>query len=152
MKKLLLLIGALFTVVIATGCGKNNTRFLVCTGNKRGNNMSAQGEYRYTFKNDKLSTLIFVATFKDITVDDLDSVWDSFKAQFNEQNYPTEEAGYKRTTKADDKNHVFTVTIDVDYDKINKETMQKFNVDESYLNKSYDEVKKLATQENYTCK
>ena len=50
MKKLLLLIGALFTVVIATGCGKNNTRFLVCTGNKRGNNMSAQGEYRYTFK------------------------------------------------------------------------------------------------------
>ena len=152
MKKLLLLIGALFTVVIVTGCGKNNTKVLVCNGNKRENNMSAQGEYRYTFKNDKLSSLKFVATFKDITVDDLDSVWDSFKAQFNEQNYPTEVSGYKRTTKADDKKHTFTVTLNIDFEKISKETMQKFEIDEELVNKTYDEVKKQAIEDSFTCK
>ena len=41
MKKLLLLIGTLFTVVIATGCGKNNTKVLVCNGNKRLSNYSS---------------------------------------------------------------------------------------------------------------
>ena len=114
--------------------------------------MSAQGEYRYTFKNDKLISLIFVATFKDITVDDLDSVWDSFKAQFNEQNYPTEVIGYKRITKADDKNHTFTVTLNIDFEKISKETMQKFEIGEDLVNKTYDEVKKQAIEDSFTCK
>ena len=152
MKKFVFIFTFVCILGFLTGCGNNKMKTLVCTSTNRGNNMTAEAEARYTFEDDKLKKFSAVVDFKDITVDNLDSVWDSFKAQFNEQNYPTEEEGYKRTTKADDKNHVFTVTIDVNFDKINKETMQKFNVDDSYLNKSYDEVKKLATQENLTCK
>ena len=152
MKKYVFIVVFVCILGLLTGCGKNNTKTLVCTSTNQGNNMNAQAEAKYTFIDDKLKKFSAVVDFKDITVDNLDSVWDSFKAQFNEQNYPTEEAGYKRTTKADDKNHVFTVTIDVDYDKITKETIKKFDVDDSYVNKSYDEVKKLATQENFICK
>ena len=133
MKKFVFIFTFVCILGFLTGCGNNKMKTLVCTSTNRGNNMTAEAEARYTFEDDKLKKFSAVVDFKDITVDNLDSVWDSFKAQFNEQNYPTEEAGYKRT-------------------KINKETMQKFNVDDSYLNKSYDEVKKLATQENFTCK
>ena len=34
--------------------------------------------------------------FKDITVNNLSSVWSTFKTQFNEQNKPVEELGFKR--------------------------------------------------------
>ena len=152
MKKYVFIVLSVCILGVLTGCGKSDSKTLVCTTSNRGNNMTAQAEAKYTFKDDKLKAFSAVVEFKDITVDNIDSVWDAFKAQFNEQNYPTEESGYKRTTKADDKNHVFTVTIDVDFDKISKETMQKFDVDDSYLDKSYDEVKKLASQDNSTCK
>lgn len=152
MKKFLFLAIFLFTIVFVSGCGNKNIKTLKCTGTNRGNNMSAQGEFTYTFKNDKLVKLNAVATFRDITVDNLESVWDSFKAQFNEQNYPTQEVGYKRTTKANDKDYTFTVTLDVDYEKISKETMKKFEIDEDSVNKTYEEIKKESLESNMTCK
>ena len=147
MKKILFLIIALFSVCILSGCGKNdNIKILKCSGVNKGNNMNAYGEVKYTFKDDKLSKAELTATFKDITIDDLSSQWDSIKTQFTEQNEPVEEVGYKRLVRSDDKNYTFTVLLEIDFEKISKETMEKYEVSYS-KDITYEEVKKDTEEE-----
>ena len=152
MKKISFLVIALFVVFVVSGCGNSNTKVLTCSGVNPGNNMNAAGNVEYTFKNDKLSKAKIEATFKDITIDNLSSVWDSFKTQFTEQNKPVEEVGFKRTVKSDDKNYTFSVILDIDYEKITKETMEKYGV-EDYRSKTYEEIKKETTADGiFSCK
>ncbi len=152
MKKISFLVIALFVVFVVSGCGNSNTKVLTCSGVNPGNNMNAAGNVEYTFKNDKLSKAKIEATFKDITIDNLSSVWDSFKTQFTEQNKPVEEVGFKRTVKSDDKNYTFSVILEIDYEKITKETMEKYGV-EDYRSKTYEEIKKETTADGiFSCK
>lgn len=152
MKKISFLVIALFVVFVVSGCGNSNTKVLTCSGVNPGNNMNAAGNVEYTFKNDKLSKAKIEATFKDITIDDLSSVWDSFKTQFTEQNKPVEEVGFKRTVKSDDKNYTFSVILEIDFEKITKETMEKYGV-EDYRSKTYEEIKKETTADGiFSCK
>lgn len=152
MKKTSFLVIALFVVFVVSGCGNSNTKVLTCSGVNPGNNMNAAGNVEYTFKNDKLSKAKIEATFKDITIDNLSSVWDSFKTQFTEQNKPVEEVGFKRTVKSDDKNYTFSVIIEIDYEKITKETMEKYSV-EDFRSKTYEEIKTGVTADGiFSCK
>ena len=152
MKKISFLVIALFVVFVVSGCGNSNTKVLTCSGVNPGNNMNAAGNVEYTFKNDKLSKAKIEATFKDITIDNLSSVWDSFKTQFTEQNKPVEEVGFKRTVKSDDKNYTFSVILEIDFEKITKETMEKYGV-EDYRSKTYEEIKKETTADGtFSCK
>ncbi len=152
MKKISFLVIALFVVFVVSGCGNSNTKVLTCSGVNPGNNMNAAGNVEYTFKNDKLSKAKIEATFKDITIDNLSSVWDSFKTQFTEQNKPVEEVGFKRTVKSDDKNYTFSVIIEIDYEKITKETMEKYSV-EDFRSKTYEEIKTGVTADGiFSCK
>lgn len=154
MRKMSFFIISLFVVFAVSGCGKSNTntKVLTCTGVTPGNNMNAASNVEYTFENDKLSKAKIEVVFKDITVDNLSYVWDTFKTQFTEQNTPVEEAGFKRTVKADDKNYTFSVIMEVDFEKISKETMEEYGV-EDYSTKTYDEIKKETTSdETMTCK
>lgn len=152
MKKNSFLVIALFVVFVVSGCGNSNTKVLTCSGVNPGNNMNAAGNVEYTFKNDKLSKAKIEATFKDITIDNLSSVWDSFKTQFTEQNKPVEEVGFKRIVKSDDKNYTFSVIIEIDYEKITKETMEKYSV-EDFRSKTYEEIKTgVAADGIFSCK
>lgn len=152
MKKISFLVIALFVVFVVSGCGNSNTKVLTCSGVNPGNNMNAAGNVEYTFKNDKLSKAKIEATFKDITIDNLSSVWDSFKTQFTEQNKPVEEVGFKRMVKSDDKNYTFSVIIEIDYEKITKETMEKYSV-EDFRSKTYEEIKTGVTADGiFSCK
>ena len=152
MKKISFLVIALFVVFVVSGCGNSNTKVLTCSGVNPGNNMNAAGNVEYTFKNDKLSKAKIEATFKDITIDNLSSVWDSFKTQFTEQNKPVEEVGFKRTVKSDDKNYTFSVILEIDYEKITKETMEKYSV-EDFRSKTYEEIKTGVTADGiFSCK
>ena len=150
MKKFCYLISYLFVLFMVSGCG-NNTKVLTCTGMNLGNNMNAAATANFTFENNKLSKNKVEVVFKDITVDNLSSVWDTFKAQFTEQNKPVEVPGYKRSVKADDKNYTFSVIIEIDYNKISKETMDKYGV-QDYGLKTYDEIKEEAIGQKMTCK
>lgn len=154
MKKMSFFIISLFVVFAVSGCGNSNTntKVLTCSVVTTGNNMNAAGNVEYTFENDKLSKAKIEVVFKDITVDNLSSVWDTFKTQFTEQNKPVEESGFKRTVKADDKNYTFSVIMEVDFEKISKETMEEYGI-EDYRSKTYDEIKKEATSDgNMSCK
>ena len=152
MKKINFLILSLFVMFIVSGCGKSDTKVLTCSGVSPGNNMNAASSVKYTFENDKLTKVKADVEFKDITVDNLSSVWDTFKAQFTAQNEPVEEIGYKRIVKADDKNYTFTVTMEIDYEKITKDIMDKYGIEDSKT-KTYDEIKKSATKDGVmSCK
>lgn len=144
MKKNIFLIITLFVVCVTSGCGMNNTKLLTCSGVKSGNNMNALNNIEYTFENNKLSKTKVEVEFKDINVNNLPSVWDTFKTQFTEQNKPVEELGFKRTIKADDKNYTFTVIMEIDFEKISKEIMEKYGV-EDYTSKTYDEIESETT-------
>ena len=152
MKKSFLVVLAIFALFIITGCGNSNTKVLTCSGVTDGNNMNAASNIKYIFKNDKLSKTKVEVIFKDITVNNLSSVWSTFKTQFTEQNKPVEEKGFKRTVKSDDKNYTFSVIMEIDFEKISRETREKYSI-EDYSSKTYDEIKKEASSElNFTCK
>ena len=144
MKKISFLIIALFIVFVVSGCGKSSTKVLTCSGVSPGNNMNAASNVEYIFENDKLTKAKIDVEFRDITVSNLSSVWSTFKTQFTEQNQPVEEIGFKRTVSADDKNYTFTVSMEIDFEKISKEVMDKYGV-EDYTTKTYDEIKKETT-------
>ena len=69
MKKYVFIILSVCILGVLTGCGKNNTKTLVCTSTNHGNNMNAKAEAKYTFKDDKLKKFSAVVNFKDITLD-----------------------------------------------------------------------------------
>ena len=151
-KKISFLIISLFAVFVISGCEKSSTKVLTCSGVNPGTNMNAAGNIQYTFENDKVSKAKMEVIFKDITVDNLSSVWDTFKTQFTEQNKPVEEKGFKRTVKADDKNYTFSVIMEIDFGKISKETMEKYDI-EDYTSKTYDEIIKDTTYDGVmSCK
>ena len=151
MKKTLLILIGLFLVVMVSGCSTEKT--LTCTSKTKGTNMNAYGKWELVFKNDKLTNTKLTATFKDITVADVDKYWDSYKKQFTEQNKPVKETGYKRYVKSNDKKHEFSVIIEVDYNKISKDTMKKYSIND-YKNKSYKKTKKeiLDADSSMVCK
>lgn len=152
MKKIVFLVIFLFIFFGISGCGTSDTKVLTCSGVTPGTNMNAAVNIKYTFKNNKVSKTKMEAVFKDITVDNLSDVWETFKVQFTEQNQPVEEIGFKRTVKADDKNYTFSVIIEADFEKISKETMEKYDI-EDYSSKTYEEVKKEAISDgNMSCK
>jgi len=139
-------------ILVISGCGKSDTKVLTCSGVSPGNNMNAASTVKYTFENDKLSKTKIEVTFKDITVDNLSSVWDTFKTQFTQQNEPVEEEGFIRTVKADDKNYTFSVIMEIDFEKISKETMTKYGI-EDYSSKTYEEIKEEIVSDGvFSCK
>jgi len=152
MKKIYFSIIFLFVILVISGCGKSDTKVLTCSGVSPGNNMNAASTVKYTFENDKLSKTKIEVTFKDITVDNLSSVWDTFKTQFTQQNEPVEEEGFIRTVKADDKNYTFSVIMEIDFEKISKETMTKYGI-EDYSSKTYEEIKEEIVSDGvFSCK
>lgn len=152
MRKVKILVLVLLIGLFITGCG-SSTKKLTCTNMNKGNNMNAYSTAEYTFNEDGSSLLKAKGTvdFKDIEVDDLESRWDDIVEQFTSQNEPVEEEGLKRTVSRDDKNFIFTVTIEIDYSKVSKETLQKYTT-EDFTNKTYDEIKELSESDGATCK
>ena len=151
MKKITYILIVFIMLITLSGC-KDKVETLTCTADTKGNNMNAASSVTYTFKNDKVSTAKIEAVFKDITVDNLDKLWPTFKNQFESQNMPVEEEGFKRTVKADDEKYTFTVLIDIDYNKISDETKKKYEV-EDFKAKSLKDIKKIATEDDgMTCK
>ena len=139
----------LFVVLFACACG--NTKVLECSITNPGTNMTAYANVKYTFKGDKLKSFHVKADFKDIEVENIDEYWDQVVEQFTGQNKPVKETGYVRKVSSDAKNHIFTITIDVDYDKITAESIKKYGV-EDWANKSYEEIKEAVIDENTVCK
>lgn len=141
MKKIVYLIVLMIMCITITGCGKDNTKKLECSVFNEGTNMNAYGDLTYYFKDDKLISAEFKVSFKDITIDNLDSMWDYLVKQFDEQNPKVDEVGYKKYSTVDNKKHEYYVTAEIDFEKISKETIEKYGIDDA-KGKSMEEIKK----------
>lgn len=150
MKKLGVVFTAILMVIFVSGCTK--TTKLTCEGVYPGTNMEAATKAVYYFEDNKLVKSNIDVTFQNITVDGLESVWESFKTQFTEQNEPTEVDGYKREVSYNDKKYTFTVSIDLDYAKLTDEVREEYGVAD-YQGKTLEEIKELVTADDVmTCK
>ena len=152
MKKTFCIITLFLFTFILTGCG--NTKELECIMKNTGTNMNVYGTIKYTFKDDKIVSQHSVIEFKDITVPDIDKVWNIYVKQFKNQNMPADETGYKRTIDVDDKNHIFKIILDVDYTKITNDVMNNYGIDVAEANVTYEEMKKsmLDNEDTISCK
>lgn len=155
MKKIVYLVAIMIACITITGCGKSDTKKMECTMVNEGNNMNAYGDMTYYFKDDKLTSAEFKVSFKDITIANLDSVWAQFVEQFDSQNPKVDEVGYKINTSSDDTKHEYYITMKIDFEKISKETIEKYGIDDA-KGKSMEEIKKDLMEENpdskVTCK
>ena len=159
MKKSKILIITLIILLIVSGCGKSKkiikedikTTFFTCSGVQKNDSSNADMNIKYTFENDKITKAKVEITFKDFNINNLPEVWSSIKEQITEQNKPVEDLGYKRTVKSDDEKYTYTIIIEIDYRKITKEIMKKYDVSD-FSDKTSKEVKKATVNENITCK
>lgn len=151
MKKIFL--GALIIcfLFLVSACGLNE-KTLSCSSNNEQNNIIINGKSIYKFKDDKLSTGYYDVVFKYNKVNNVDSLWASFKSQLEEQNEEVDIKGYKSTINFNDKNYEFSAKANIDFEKISDDDLKKYNLSQ-YKNKSYDELKEyLEKEEKQTCK
>ena len=150
MKKIGLIVITLVLVVVLVGCKEKNET-LTCTKNINDEDMTITNTFKYNFTNNKVSNLKVEMVFKDFASDNIERLWPTFKSQF-ENEMPVEVDGFKRSIKSDDQNYILTIFIDIDYSKISKDTMKKYEI-EDIKGKSYKEIKKIATEtDGMTCK
>lgn len=149
MKKIGVTILGVFLFICLTGCG--NTKVLECSKKIVGVDMNIYQNIKYTFENDKLVKKHLVAEFKDITADNIEQTWDTQVEKFTNQNQPVDVEGFKRIVKSDDKNHIFKVTIDIDYTKTTNQILENYNISTDGINEvTYDELKKSTLADDYT--
>lgn len=150
MKKIGLIVITLVLMVVLAGCKEKNET-LTCTKNINDEDMTITNTFKYNFTNNKVSNLKVEMVFKDFDSDNIERLWPTFKSQF-ENEMPVEVDGFKRSIKSDDQNYILTIFIDIDYSKISKDTMKKYEI-EDFKDKSYKEIKKIATEnDEMTCK
>ena len=149
MKKIGLIVITLVLVVVLVGCKEKNET-LTCTKNINDEDMTMTNTFKYNFTNNKVSNLKVEMVFKDFASDNIERLWPAFKSQF-ENEMPVEVDGFKRSIKSDDQNYILTIFIDIDYSKISKDTMKKYEI-EDIKGKSYKKIKKIATEtDGMTC-
>lgn len=149
MKKIGLIVITLVLMVVLVGCKEKNET-LTCTKNINDEDMTITNTFKYNFTNNKVSNLKVEMVFKDFDSDNIERLWPAFKSQF-ENEMPVEVDGFKRSIKSDDQNYILTIFIDIDYSKISKDTMKKYEI-EDIKGKSYKEIKKIATEnDGMTC-
>ena len=152
MKRITYLFIVLVSILVITGCSNSGKSVLTCTGTKKGNDMDAEGKIVYTFKDDKVYTVNLDVTFKNMTAENLDSLWPTFKAQLESQNQEVDVDGLKRKITVADKKHEFNVKMEIDFEKVSDELIDENNLN-IYKDKTYEEVKKYTEEtDQLTCK
>lgn len=155
MKKIIYLIVLMTVFFVITGCGKDSIKKIECTFFTEGNYMNEYGYLSYYFKNDKITSEEIKVSFKDISTEISDDLWDYLVIGFNDQNSKVDEIGYKKYSSVDNKKHELYVTEEIDFKKISKESIKKYDIDD-LRGKSFEKIKKDFMEANpdskLTCK
>ncbi len=134
-RKLIALTALLVTAVTLTGCG--NTKTLTCTATENGEKET----YTYKFSKDKLTK----ATIKAEMEAESEEQAQEYKKSAEEEGAGLFE-GEGITTKVEVKGKKVMATIEMDIEKMSEEDKA------TVANKTYDEIKKEAEEDGYTCK
>lgn len=150
MKKLKLFALAIVALLVMTGCGSEKT--LTCTNTEEGSGLEMGQEVVMKFKDDKINYVKMTINAK-ATDDTIKDNWDLFASTISGQYSNTEEAGVKITTKNDEKNYSYKISLEVDLEKASEDALAKYDLEDiTDKGSNMEDVKKAAEEDGFTCK
>lgn len=147
MKRIGLLVVAVFGVLILTGCGGKT---LTCTNSESTSGLSMDQKIVATFNGEKVSRMKLEVEAK-ATSDLYKKNWDTLAKTLEEQYSNKNKDGIKVTTS--NKNYTYKISIDIDVKKAKDEDLKDYDLDGIASNKdSYDDAKKELESAGFKCK
>lgn len=149
MRKFKLFALAIVCLLLATGCGEKT---LTCTNTQSANGLEMGQEVVMKFKKDKVNYVKMTINAK-ATSDTIKQNWNLFATTLSGQYSDVNKEGVKLTTKNDEKNHTYKISLEVDLDKASEDALAEYDLD-GIANKdsSLKDVKKSAEEDGFTCK
>lgn len=149
MKKLKLFALAIIALLVMTGCGEKT---LTCTNTEEASGLEMGQEVVMKFKNDKVNYVKMTIDAK-ATSDTIKNNWDLFASTLKGQYSDTEKEGVKLTTKNDEKNYSYKISLEVDLEKASEDALAEYDLDGiADKDSSMEDVKKAAEEDGFTCK
>lgn len=151
MKKVMSFLLVLVAVVLLTGCGSGKT--LTCTNTEEQNGASMKQTVEMKFKKDKVTNVKMTLETKAVD-SSVKEQWSTVSSMLESMYGNTKDVdGIKVTTKNDDKNFNYTVTVAIDVKKAKEEDLAEYDMTGSLDSEvTYEDMKKDAEASGFTCK
>ena len=147
MKRFKTLLIVVIGVFCLTGCGGKK---LTCSQSATEEGMKTNVEVTLKFSGDEVSNIKMVMDYQAES-EELKGSWSMYTGvldgMFKEMDGKD---GVKYSSKADDKNFKYSLTLDIDPSKVAKEVSESLDLED--LKGTYDTVKKEAEAAGFTCK
>lgn len=151
MKKLSMLCLGLVSIMLVTGCGSSNSKTLVCKNTQKQDGVDIGTTVSMTFKNEKINRVKMDVSTR-LTGDDAKDLWSTFVEAMDGQNEEVDKDGVSMKVSKDDKKYEYTVTLDVNLDKADKDALATYGLDDLIGDDSkLEDVKKEAEKDDFTC-
>lgn len=160
MKKIKYLLIAAFSILLIAGCESNNVantnikeKTLTCTNSEEDSGLVMDEKVTIKFKNNKPYSIKMDLNTK-VMDEEIKQYWDLFVQTLDEQYEEFEKTdGIEITKKSDDESYTYLLTLEVDVDKAKKDDLTTLNLEDiTNSNSTYEDVKKEAEKDGFTCK
>ena len=139
------------SVLLITGCG-NSEKTLTCTNSEEDSGLKMTQEVTMTFKDDKVS-YVKMSVDNEATDDAIIENWDMFVSMLETEFEETSKDGVKLTTNNNANKHIYNVSLEIDLEKASEDALKEYGLSSiTEENASYDETKKSAEDDGFTCK
>lgn len=144
---------ALLTVslLLITGCG-NSEKTLTCTNTEEDSGLKMSQEVTMTFKDDKV-TYVKMSIDNEAVDDTIIDNWDMFVSMLEGQFDEKSEDGVSLKINNNTDKHIFNVSLEIDLEKATDDALSTYGLDGiTDENASYEDTKKDAEADGFTCK
>ena len=138
------------SVLFITGCGNQKT--LTCSMSEEDDGLSMNQELNVVYEEDKIANVRMSMDAK-ITDDQYQEYWDMFVSMMESQYEEKNADGIKLSTKSNDDNYTFNITLDVDLEKASADDLATYDLEDlADETATYEELKEQLEESGYTCK
>ena len=138
------------SVLFITGCGNQKT--LTCSMSEEDDGLSMNQELNVVYEEDKIANVRMSMDAK-ITDDQYQEYWDMFVSMMESQYEEKNADGIKVSTKSNDNNYTFNITLDVDLEKASADDLATYDLEDlADETATYEELKEQLEESGYTCK
>ena len=138
------------SVLFITGCGNQKT--LTCSMSEEDDGLSMNQELNVVYEEDKIANVRMSMDAK-ITDDQYQEYWDMFVSMMESQYEEKNADGIKVSTKSNDDNYTFNITLDVDLEKASADDLATYDLEDlADETATYEELKDQLEESGYTCK
>lgn len=137
-------------VLLVTGCGGEKT--LTCTNSEEDSGIKMNQEVTMTFKDDKV-TYVKMSIDNEATEDTIIDNWDMFASMLDSQFEETDKDGVSLKTNNNKDKHIYNVSLEIDLTKATDDALEEYGLNGiTEENASYEDTKKEAEADGFTCK